>query len=239
MKRHKSYLFLAITVFSLFLSGCGTAMYELTPEEEAIIIQSAAHFIAKHNIQQKDGISGLYVTDEMLEPETETQVQPETESESESETVNPQGGGDADSKPPVDTGVSLASAIGHGSDLQIVYTGSVLSKQFAEGSAGSVDAAEGCTFYVMKFNITNVSKETVKVNNITKNLEFRLVNGDMTIKAEKTILSADFSTYLGEIPAGKSVETVILFEVPESKAQGIKDPVLQIVIDKEAKNVKL
>ena len=238
MKRRKGYLLLAITISSLFLSGCGNAMYELTAEEEELIVQAAANFVAKHNIQQKDGISGLYVTDEMLNPETEAPVETESELETESEVV-----GDADTgsneQNPVEEGVSLASAMGYGSELKIVYKGSKVSKQFSEGSASSVDAREGCTFYVMKFSLTNTSKETIKVNNITKKLDFKLTSGTLTVKAEKTILADDLSTYLGEIPAGKTVEAILLFEVSEKNAKEITAPVLEISMDNELKKVKL
>lgn len=240
MKTHKRYLFLVIAVLSLFLSGCGTAMYELTAEEEELIVQSAANFVAKHNIQQKDGISGLYVTDEMLEPESETPIETESEivSETESEAAGDGSSGSGEQNT-VEDGVSLASVLGYGSDLQIVYKGSTLSKQFSEGTAGSVDAMDGCTFYVMKFSITNVSKDTVKMNNITQKLEFKLTSGSLNVKAEKTILSEDLSTYVGEIPAGKTVEAILLFEVSEANAQGITTPTLQITIDNETKKVKL
>ena len=49
----------------------------------------------------------------------------------------------------------------------------------------------------------------------------------------------DFSTYYGTIPAGQSVEAVLLFEVPEEAAEQITEPVLQIFQDNVYKNIKL
>ena len=70
MKKYKRYLCIAIAVMLMGLTGCGTQLYELTPEEEALIIHSAAYFVAKHNIQQKDGVSGVLLPDS-FEEETE------------------------------------------------------------------------------------------------------------------------------------------------------------------------
>ena len=61
MKKDRRYLLIGMTVFSLFLGGCGTSMFELTVEEEELIIHSAAYFVAKHNIQQKDGVSNVII----------------------------------------------------------------------------------------------------------------------------------------------------------------------------------
>ena len=46
MKKQKRYLFIGVAVASLLLSGCGTQLYELTKEEEDLIVHSAAYFVA-------------------------------------------------------------------------------------------------------------------------------------------------------------------------------------------------
>ena len=54
MKKIKRYLFAAVAAMMLFLTGCGTELYELTAEEEQLIIHSAAYFVAKHNIRTQN-----------------------------------------------------------------------------------------------------------------------------------------------------------------------------------------
>ncbi len=232
MKRYKRTLFICIAVCSLFLGGCGESLHELTAEEENLIVHYSAYVVAKHNIQQKDGMSGVYV------PEAENSETVDVPNG----TENPEGGngtGTGDAPVVEDTSVTLAAAIGHSSDLVITYTGSYVADNYIEGSVYSVDADAGKTFYIMKFMLTNITQEDVVVENVTKNLGFKLSSGELSVKAESTFLMTDFSTYYGTISAGQSVETVILFEVPEGDAEGITAPALQILLNNELKNVKL
>lgn len=240
MKRNKRCLVIGVAAVSLLLSGCGTGLYEMTAEEEELIIQSAAYLVAKHNIQQKDGVSNIYIEEEI---ETESPSPSESESESESESTSeentPSGGGSNSDAETTKPGVALAEAIGHASDLKITYTGSKLSASYMEGGAYSVDAEAGNIFYVMKFKVTNTTDKDVTLNNAKLNPIFRVTEGAATAKAAITFLSTDLSTYNGKISAGKTVELVLLFELPKAKAEALKEPKLQITIDKVTKTVKL
>ena len=51
-------LLAVLSVITLLLSGCGTELYEMTDEEEALVVQGAAYMLSKHNIFQKDGMNG-------------------------------------------------------------------------------------------------------------------------------------------------------------------------------------
>jgi len=236
MKRYKRFLFVCIAACSLFLGGCGESLYELTAEEEDLIVHYAAYVVAKHNIQQKDGMSGVYIPE--AEPQDTESADVSEDTQTPEGTQNPDGG--SGESPSVDEGtVTLADAIGHGTDLFINYGGSYIADNYIEGSAYSVDASEGHTYYIMKFILTNPTQTDVDVDNVTKGLAFKLVSGDVSVKSEVTFLMTDFSTYYGTIPAGQSVETVLLFEVSEAQAESILEPTLQIMIDNALKNVKL
>ena len=241
MKKYKRYLFICIAICSIFLSGCGTELYELTAEEEELIVHSAAYLIAKHNIQQKDGVSAEVHIDDVVDeqPELEELEKEEPETELAEEVVD---GGNAvaeDETEAGDASVSLAEVIGHATDLTVSYGGSYLAENYVEGNAYSVDASAGKTFYVMKFTITNVTEQEVLLDNASSSPIFKLVSGDVKVKSEVTFLTTDFSTYIGTIPAGESVETILLFEVPKDSGETILEPTLQITIDNQTKNVKL
>ncbi len=236
MKRYKIILFVCIAACSLLLGGCGDELHELTAEEEDLIVHYAAYVVAKHNIQQKDGASGVVIS------ETETQDTESVEEIEDTQIVEgtETGEGGSGETAIVDGGtVSLSDAIGHGSDITVTYAGSYVADNYIEGSAYSVDASAGKTYYIMKFTLTNTTQADVIVDNVTKSLGFKLNSGDLSVKSEVTFLMTDFSTYYGTIPAGQSVETILLFEVPESDAESILEPNLQIIIDNETKNVKL
>ena len=241
MKKQKRYLFIGVVMASLLLSGCGTQLYELTQEEEDLIVHSAAYFVAKHNIQQKDGVSAVVDPDTiMIEEETE-EVENITESETElaEEVMSPSGESGAEGEAVVDASVSMAAALGHGADLSITYAGSSVTDNYIEGDAYSVDAASGKTFYIMQFTVSNTTEADVVLDNVTFNPLFKLVSGDVNVKAEVTFLTTDLSTYMGTIPAGETIETVLLFEVSEEQAELISTPTLQIIVDNEIKTIKL
>lgn len=238
MKRYKRLLFICIAACSLLLGGCGDALHELTVEEENLIVHYAAYAVAKHNIQQKDGMSGVLIPE--AEPENTESVDTPEDTEVTDDTQTPDGQGGTGDIPQVDnTTVTMADVIGHSSDLTVVYNGSYVSNNYIEGSAYSVDASAGNTYYIMKFILLNTTEAEVEVENVTKGLKFKLVYGDKTVSSESTFLMTDLSTYYGTIPAGQSVETVLLFEVPEDSVEQITEPKLQILIDNVLKNVKL
>lgn len=242
MRKQKRYLFISVIMASLFLSGCGTQLYEMTKEEEDLIVHSAAYFVAKHNIQQKDGASAVVDPDSIvLESEATEEVEGITESETElaEEVISPSEGENGEGQTENPDSVSLAEFIGHGTDLMVTYTGSYSANNYVEGSAYSVDAEAGKIFYVMQFSITNTTDEEVVIDNVSINPTFKLVSDSLSVKSKVTFLTTDFSTYQGAIPAGETVETILLFEVSEASVEQITAPTLQITIDNVTKNVKL
>ena len=70
MKKRMQFLTILLAS-TVVLGGCGTSLYELTDEEEDLIVSAAAQAVAKHNVFQLDGITDV-------EPETEPQMQENT-----------------------------------------------------------------------------------------------------------------------------------------------------------------
>ena len=65
------YYMLKLLASTVVLGGCGTALYELTDDEEDLIVSAAAQAVAKHNVFQIDGMTDV-------EPEIETETQENT-----------------------------------------------------------------------------------------------------------------------------------------------------------------
>lgn len=233
MKKFKRYICIVVTVMMLFLTGCGTELYELTEEEENLIVHSAAYYLSKYNTLQRDGVNGYPLPDSFEEDESES------ESESESETEEEGSGNEEDTPKPIDELFYLAELIGHKDSLKITYEGSYVSKSYQEGMAYIVDASAGRAFYVMKIKLTNITGQELTVNNAAKSPIVKLISDVVTVKSEVTLLSNDFSTYQGKLGAGESVETILLFEVSEKAAEKITAPKLQITIDNSTKTIKL
>ena len=240
MKRQKRYLGIAVVLSSLVLSGCGTSLYEMTQEEEDYIVHAAAYYVAKHNIQQKDGASAVVDPDSIvLEPETEPIENVIEENTEENGEVLTPSDGDVQGELIADGTVSLADAMGAKGALSVTYTGSYTAENYVEGSAYSLDANKGKVFYVMEFAMENTSENAIEVDNASKNFMFQLIDKDVNVSAEMTFLMTDFSTYQGTIAAGETVKAILLFEVSESVVEKITSPSLQITIDNKTKSVKL
>ena len=227
MKQFKRYMCIALAVVMMCLTGCGTQLHVLTPDEEALIIHSAAYFLAKHNIQQKDGVNGVPLPENFDETES-----------SEEDSQKPEDGTDKPEKPSNDAS-ALAELIGQAGKLKITYEGSYIAANYKEGTAYIVEAEAGKKFYVMKFKLTNITDSDVVVDNAIKSPSVKLTSDAVTVKSEVTFLTTDFSTYQGTIKAGKSVETILLFEVSDKVVEKITSPTLQITIGKASKSIKL
>ena len=63
------------------LYGCGETPYELEPNEEAIIVNYAAHIVAKYNMKQPEGYQYVYIPEDdetAAEDQTEDPAQDQT-----------------------------------------------------------------------------------------------------------------------------------------------------------------
>uniref|UniRef100_UPI0040575526 hypothetical protein n=1 Tax=Agathobacter sp. TaxID=2021311 RepID=UPI0040575526 len=240
MKKRKLRIFALVVALATMMAGCGTQVFELTESEEKLIIHSAAHIVAKHNIQQKDGVINVIITEgeEKLEEIEGTQEPEPTETEEPSQTEqNESGEASSEAEHTMET-VSMAAAIGHGSDLSVSYKGSTVSKHYTEGAYYSIDAGAGKTYYIMKFDMKNISDAEATVDNVSLNAVFKLNSGDLKVQAEVTFLNTDLSTYLGNIAPGAAAEAILLFEVPESAAESITAPKLQVTVGGDTKLVE-
>ena len=138
MKRKGFRLTVLLLLISTMLCGCQTALYEMTEEEENIIVRYAAYVLAKHNIYQKDGM--VVVNPELLEPEEKDSEIPidtpeETETENDSEDVQQENSSQDIAEAPQnqpENSVSLAEAVGYDGQLQITYTGFLVTDNYME-----------------------------------------------------------------------------------------------------------
>lgn len=227
MKKHRRYLAIIIAVLSFLLCGCGTPVYELTAEEEALIVHYAAHYISKYNIYQKDGVVNVGVTDEKEESDN-------------SEDATTQKPGDSE-KPNTPSGSvdSIEEAIGLGSSLEITYKGSKIEESLKQGNAYFVDSGDGKVLFIMEFDVKNISEKTIELNHLKSDMTFKLKSGDIVSGHKETFINNDFSTYMGSIAAGETVEMILIFQVKDSDASQIVSPALQITVDGKTKTVEL
>ena len=190
MRRTRIKMMAAVMAATMLLGGCGDALYDLTDDEENVIVNYAAHIVTKYNTYQREGLT--YVSPEEPEETQEDVTVPQTpETQDASET------GTAASAEAAAPAVSVAAAGSASLDqlfgadgIQMTYAGAQLAPGYMEG-----------------LDVLSVSpKFTVVLNQSVKST------------AETTLLDTDFSTYQGTIPAGGSTRLVLVFQVPDDVA---------------------
>lgn len=220
------------------LTGCGEALYELTPEEEDAVVSYASHVIAKFNTYQKDG--EIYVSQEVLNGEDkEEETQPpdtqQTMPEEEETEENTQSGGEDAQQSGQDTSgqentVSIKEALGL-DGISTQYGGSSLCEVYDQSDSFAVDAEPGKQLLVLSVKLTNETAGEVSLDILQKKPSFEaVVNGENRVSAQMTILPNDLSTYQGSIPAGESTDTVLIFQIPE-EIESVSDVELEITLD--------
>lgn len=226
------------------LGGCGEALYEMTPEEQAAIVSYASHTVAKFNNFQKDG--EIFVSKNVLEnggtsqevkvpdlqsAESEENVPVNEEAESLPDAAEPQ-----NTQTPQQSASDAAPAatIGQALDLGVVqadFTGSSLCTTYKMSDVYAVDAAAGSQLLVLNVRLTNQSAQDLYIDILAMTPTFQVtVNGEYTAAAQTTILPDDLSTYQGNLLAGASGDTVLLFEIPQ-EIKEVSDIQLRITMN--------
>lgn len=225
----KRMQFLAILLAStVVLGGCGTSLYELTDDEEDLIVSAAAQAVAKHNVFQMEGI-----TDVEPEPETETQMQENTteqdtqQVQEETNTNTNTGGTKTDTQTKE---IALSDLLGK--NLKVSYKGYSTASSYQEGDYFSVNATSGKTLIIMNINVKNTGKKNTKIDMLSKDVTFYgCFNGTDRIVEKKILSTKNLSTYQGKIKPGKSIKTVLVFEVSKKQADEISTQDLQVEMD--------
>lgn len=235
MKNSRMKITAVLFAMALTLSGCGDAMFEMTAEEQSMIVNYSAQAVAKFNTYQQDG--EVFVRPDVLDGEVSTETKqeplPETEEIPEESlgTEEPAGAEDLAQTPgtpepaqPENTGATMTQAL----DLGVIsadYTGHELTKSYMAEDYYAVDAESGKQFLVLKYNLVNTSGQPLHVDILAMTPSFTaVINGEQSVPAQTTILLNDLSTYQSDIEAGGTAETVLLFQVPEdiSDVSGIQ-----------------
>lgn len=227
MKNSRIRITAVLFAMAVTLAGCGETMYELTEEEQAILVNYSAQAVAKFNTYQQDGevfvrqdvLDGVD-TEEPATAETPAEQEELTEGDTEAlqDTAEPVA---SDSQPnpeqsqSEDTGSTMTEAL----DLGVVsadYMGNELTKSYMAEDFYVVDAEAGKQFLVVKYNLVNKANQPLHIDILAMTPTFvATVNGEHKVPAQTTILLNDLSTYQSDIETGGTNETVLLFQIPE------------------------
>lgn len=215
--KKKMRLMAACAAITLLLGGCGTSMYDLTEEEEGLIVQYAAYALAKHNIYQKDGMTDA-------KPE-EAEIR-ETEEPEDLEKPKTEASGNAGQSFSGETKqetISLAKALGVEGKCEITKSGSSVTGSYQEGTYFTVNASEGRKLMVMAFQLKNTKNKTVSIDMSASGCSFEACfDGKNRVSEKKSFGGKILSSYSGEIKSGGTIKLYLLFEVPVETAKSHK-----------------
>lgn len=240
MKKKKKMAVLVLMCF--LLGGCGTPLYEMTEEEQNLIVSYAANAVAKNNLFQKDGYVSVRIEEETEEPDTTREDTQQESSEEEEQNTNH---AQAQPEKVEMEQISLRDAVGLSSDISVSCEGVTILESYEEmNDKGEIyfylDPKPGNVFLMVKIRLKNTSDKTVQadVHNAAPKF-FCCYNGTDSVEAEQTFALKALPTYKGNIKANKSVDTVLLFQIPEAEAKNVTNPNLQVEQNGTTKAVKL
>lgn len=220
MRRTRIKMMAAVMAATMLLGGCGDALYDLTDDEENVIVNYAAHIVTKYNTYQREGLT--YVSPEEPEETVQEDVSvPQTpDAQDASET------GTAASSEAAAPAVSVAAAGSASLDelfgadgIQMAYAGAQLAPGYMEGDYYEMTPDAGKQYLVLSIDVTNTGAGGAGLDVLSVNPKFTVVlNQSVKSTAETTLLDTDFSTYQGTIPAGGGTRLVLVFQVPDDVA---------------------
>ncbi len=211
MKKSNVQITAAAVFAAMLLGGCGDEPYALSEKEEQIIVNYSAHVVGKFNKTGKEGLR-LIDVEALLEEEAAAQ-EPEAGGDTELSSESPEGTPVPEN--PVQT-ASLGELFGS-ENIKVDYVGSRLSTDYVEKEFYAMDADAGMVFLVVGIDITNVGEEPAALDFLSATPAFTaVVNGEPAVAEELTLLSNDFSTLEAEVEAKATLETVLLFQIPET-----------------------
>ena len=218
------------------LYGCGEQLYELQDNEQEIIVNYAAHIVAKYNTEQPEGYQYVYIpaddqTEDETEDGTEDGISDET-AQDQPDAQTPDGTG-AGSSSQQDASATLSEALGL-ENIQAVYTGAELTDQYDE----SVVPESGRQLLVLHVTLQNLTEKTQKCDILSILPTFRVkVNGEVEATSELTILPDNLATWEADLEAGASENAVIIFQINKDAVTQINQLEMEVQTEQKTSRV--
>jgi hypothetical protein len=228
-----------VSAVTLLLGGCGTPLYELTDDEQSLIVAYAAYSTAKHNTYQMDGMTDAQLSEETTTQQQEEEATAPSQQEESSETSSSTTTETTDSNQNEEA-ISLAAAVGHESGLTVSYEGYQVQDSYQEVDYYAVNPDIGKRLVVMKFKIKNPTNQDIELDTVSlDNTFYASFNGEGSLKETVSFGAQSLSSYDGVIKAGKSKTAVLLFQVSESEADKISTVELMVQLKGTAYHVNI
>ncbi len=240
MKRAR--LWVLALICCICSAGCGAEAVDLSEEDTKRVADFSSDIISQHNQYSNSRLADV----EEVKWEYQKQVDLEIKKknfiaqqraaglmpDAGGETKDPSGSGDSGSasgegeaeEVPL---IPMVEAVGLPAGVSMRYQGYEVTNSYPTGATeGSVymgmTAAQGDSLVVLHFDLVNETDSDVMCDILSNRPQFRIrVNGDRNT-IQQTILPNDLSKFADVIPAGSSVETVLISEMATPKTEDIE-----------------
>lgn len=218
------------------LTGC-VQTTELDKEQELQFIEYSVYSVLEHD---KNYMIGLNQVEIESEPETESDAtdnqQQEPETDGQGQSNQNQGGTTVQATDNINDALGIEGAT-------VKYAGVSVCDSFPEAEnipSFVIKAVSGKKLVVLKFDITNTTDSDMKVDLSSKKLSFKgIFNGSVKTNVLVTLLPEAMNTFDDVIPAGGTIQTVLVFEISESYADNITTVTVEVKSESGTKSIKL
>ncbi len=236
-----------IVLCGIMLTGC-TQLVVLTEEESDILSEYMAETVLKHEKNYKEAL--IYpedTTEDIADSEkkevnksevatdTKGNIEPVSEYVNSDDKLTTLENTIGDETNYMVSDMNLSDELGNGK-FEISYANYKLYDSYPTKSKNnyfSLETTEGRKLLVVSFDIKNLTKKTQKINLIKSGFEYTLNNGsNVTYIPKLTLLLNDIQYLDIEVPAGKTKEAVLVFDV----LQDIDISKCNLVVSNQEKN---
>lgn len=235
MKR--KILLVSIIYIMANIVGCVKGV-DLDETQQDKLVGYAVYSVLEHD---KNYMVGLNDVEELMAEDTTEQ--PGSDTPTQGNDNKPSTGSDSsvDDKPSVVT-TTMEKALDV-DGLSIKYTDVVVDDVYprVEGEpAFALKAFTGNRLVVLQFNVTNTTTSDISLDMASKNLTIKgTFNKSIKTIAQVTLLPEALNTLKETIPAGKTVQAVLVFEMTETNANNLASIVLDIKSSKGTNQVNI
>lgn len=236
MRKKKNIIAVALFV-TVILSGCGSAIPDMTEEETHIISEYAANLLLKYdkNYEVKVVDTTAYHEEQAKKAEEARKAEEEAAKEAAKEAEEAgknQNNGEGQSAEM--QSVSSIEEFYQIPGVQIQYEGFGIYNSYPEQTQENelffaLGATDGKKLLVLNFVIKNISGAELEVNMMSFNPKFKVsVNGGPNQNALFTLLPEDLAEYAGTLGVDETVRTVLAVEIPIETSESVESIMLTL-----------
>lgn len=224
---------LVISTAGICLTGCGNAIPEMTPQQQELVVEFAAGELLKFDQKHTTKLVPIEMIQEEEESSQADAAVLEEQADNSADKVKEQAEGtsaeegtSADEVTVIDqTQEAMPESVDEFLELtgvSITYTEYELADSYPPETAGDVffymSATANNKLLVLKFQVENVSGESMELDLAHKKIRYKIVVNDSEQNALTTMLLNDMAYYQGTLASGEKVELVLVGEVSSEQA---------------------